>query len=99
MAREYNFYVYVLTNHKRSVLYIGVTNNLRRLFEHRERQRPGFTERYQVDLLVYYEQCPEVLAALDREKRLKGWKHAKKDALVATMNPQWKDLSVGWPGR
>ena len=100
MAREYNFFVYLLTNYQRSVRYIGVTSNLeRRLAEHRRRDRPGFAARYQVDRLVYYEQCPEILAALDREKQLKGWKRAKKDAPVATMNPEWKHLSAGWPGR
>jgi len=83
-----------MTNSSRVVLYTGVTNNLeRRVWEHRNKVVEGFTKRYHVDRLVYYEQFPDPRDAIAREKEIKGWRRSKKDALVAQMNPKWDDLS------
>ena len=91
------YYVYILTNWNDSVMYIGVTNNLeRRLYEHRNHLVDGFTKKYNVHKLVYYEYTKDVRSALEREKQLKGWTRAKKNALVAKANPAWKDLSTEW---
>ena len=90
-----DYYVYILTNHNDKVMYVGVTNDLaRRIQEHKSELIEGFTKRYHVHKLVYYEQCTDVNAAIAREKQLKGWKREKKNALVETMNPTWEDLSV-----
>ena len=92
-----SYYVYILTNWKGNVMYIGVTNDLeRRLYEHKHELVEGFTKRYHVHKLVYYEETSDVRAAIEREKQLKNWARAKKDALVETMNPMWKDLSDEW---
>jgi putative endonuclease len=78
-------------------LYIGVTNNLeRRLFEHKSKLREGFTKRYNIDRLVYFEQTEDVLSAITREKQLKSWNRSKKIALVESVNPTWEDLSAEW---
>ena len=88
------YYVYMLTNWKNNVLYIGVTNNLsRRLYEHQNHMVPGFTDRYNVCKLVYYEACGDVRSAIAREKELKAWRREKKNALVEKNNPEWRDLS------
>ena len=88
-----SYYVYMLTNKHGNVLYIGVTNNLvRRVYEHRHHLVDGFTKRYHVDKLVYYETTGDIATAITREKQLKGWTRARKDALVASMNPQWEEL-------
>ena len=100
MPRGYDYFVYLLTNAARTVLYIGVTNDVEnRLRAHREGLTPGFTERYRVNRLIYYEAFGEVLEAIAREKQLKGWTRAKKDALIARTNPLWKDLSADWLAR
>ena len=92
-----NYYVYILTNWDDSVMYVGVTNNLeRRLYEHRNHLVDGFTKKYNVHKLVYYEYTNDVYSALEREKQLKGWSRAKKNALVAKSNPTWSDLSTEW---
>ena len=92
-----SYYVYILTNWKGTVMYIGVTSNLeRRLYEHRHELVAGFTKKYHVHKLVYYEQTGDVKAAIEREKQLKHWTRAKKNALVEAMNPTWKDLSEDW---
>ena len=91
------FYVYMLTNWDDSVIYIGFTNNLeRRLYEHRNHLVDGYTKKYNVHKLVYYEYTNDVYAAMEREKQLKGWTRKKKNALVQKMNPEWKDLSLEW---
>ena len=78
-------------------LYVGVTNDLpRRLIEHRERVVHGFTRRYSVDRLVYFETTADVVSAIAREKQIKGWRKTKKVALVETVNPRWEDLSREW---
>lgn len=87
------YYVYILTNDWGNVMYIGVTNDLeRRLFEHRQELADGFTKKYHVHKLVYFEETTDVRAALEREKQLKGWSRQKKNALVETVNPKWEDL-------
>ena len=87
------YYIYILTNWNDKVMYIGVTNNLkRRVYEHKNEVIDGFTKKYHVHKLVYYETTTDVKAALEREKQLKGWKREKKDSLVTDMNPNWKDL-------
>ncbi len=92
-----NFYVYILTNWRGNVMYIGVTNNLeRRLYEHKHELIDGFTKQYHVHKLVYYETTSDISAAIKREKQLKAWSRSKKNALVETMNPSWEDLSSTW---
>ena len=81
-------------------LYTGVTNNLkRRVLEHKRKLVPGFTFKYKINRLLYYEQFGDIRAAIGREKQIKGWLRPKKIALIQPMNPQWKDLSVDWYGR
>ena len=95
--RNMQYYVYILTNKNNRVMYIGVTNDLeRRLYEHKQELVDGFTKRYHVHKLVYYEQSSDVRSAIQREKELKGWLRRKKNALVETMNPDWHDLSQDW---
>ncbi|MGI4867431.1 MAG: GIY-YIG nuclease family protein [Janthinobacterium lividum] len=95
-------YVYILTNQTRSVLYIGVTSNLvRRLHEHSSGlgNTDTFTGRYQANLLVYFEQAPDPIQAIAREKQLKGWARAKKEALIVGMNPLWQEIDFAtWDG-
>ena len=91
------YYVYILTNWNDSVIYIGVTSNLeRRLYEHRNGLADGFTKQYNVHKLVYYECTNDVYSAIAREKQLKKWTQAKKNALVSKMNSDWHDLSAEW---
>ena len=95
MPIEHRYFVYILTNGNRKVMYVGVTRDLvRRLHEHRTHAVPGFTQRYRIDTLVYFEETRDVLAALEREKQIKKWRREQKDALVASMNPQWRDLGM-----
>jgi putative endonuclease len=90
------YYVYIMTNGKRT-LYTGVTNNLyRRVSEHKEKLIPGFTKRYNIDYLVYVENTSDVVAAITREKQIKGWTRAKKISLIESSNPEWRDLSLDW---
>ena len=87
MARDYNFWVYIMTNKNRTVLYTGMTDDLiRRVGEHRAGEIPGFTASYRCKELVYYEHCTDVLTAITREKQLKIWSRSKKAALIATLN-------------
>ena len=91
------YFVYILANWCDSVLYIGVTSNLpRRLYEHRNGLADGFTKKYNVHKLVYYEHTNDVYSAISREKQLKKWSRSTKEALIRTMNPQWIDLSETW---
>ena len=94
MARYY--YVYIVTNRPNGTLYMGVTNDLiRRVAEHREGRVEGFTKKYGLNRLVYYEIFENVSAAISREKRLKTWLRAWKVRLIRGMNPEWTDL---WDG-
>ena len=91
------YFVYILANRDDSVLYIGVTGNLpRRLYEHRNGLVDGFTRKYNVHKLVYYEQTNDVYSAISREKQLKNWSRVKKNTLIQKANPQWLDLSLDW---
>jgi putative endonuclease len=90
---ERQFFVYILTNKVNTVLYTGVTNDLKkRIFQHRGMIVPGFTKRYQVTKLVYYEVFFEVENAIIREKRIKGGSRKRKMELIDDFNPHWEDL-------
>ncbi len=94
MAIEY--FVSILASYSK-VLYTGVTNDLaRRVQEHKQKRLPGFTARYTVNRLVYFEGCPEINQAIAREKQIKGWIRQKKVAWIEAQNPDWKDLSESW---
>jgi putative endonuclease len=87
-------YIYFVTNKRLNVLYVGVTNNLiRRIYEHKNKLLKGFTQKYNTDILVYYEQYEDIYDAITREKQIKGWSRKKKDALINQKNPLWEDLS------
>ncbi len=87
------YYVYILTNKTNRVLYVGVTGDLqKRVYEHKSKAAPGFTSRYNVCKLVYFECTENVAAAIEREKQLKGWVRQKKVALIESENPTWRDL-------
>jgi len=93
-VREY--YVYIMSSQSK-VLYTGVTNDLeRRVSEHKLRKTPGFTSRYGVTRLVWYESHTDIRDAIEWEKRIKGWLREKKVALIESMNPAWRDLSDDW---
>jgi putative endonuclease len=90
------YYVYIMSNRAR-LLYTGVTNDLpRRVYQHKQKLIPGFTQRYNISSLVYFESTPDVRAAIAREKQIKGWLRAKKVALIESVNPRWRDLSEDW---
>ncbi len=92
-----NYYVYILTNKTNTTLYIGMTNDLkRRLYEHKNKLIPGFTEKYNVNKLVYFEQTTDVKSAIQREKNLKKWNREWKLELIKKTNPAFKDLSLDW---
>jgi putative endonuclease len=88
-----NYYLYILTTWNNKVIYTGVTNNLqRRLYEHKNKLIDGFTKRYNLNKLVYYELYTHIEDAIKREKTIKKWRREKKNKLVETMNPDWNDL-------
>jgi putative endonuclease len=87
------YYVYMMTNWNNKVLYTGITNDLeRRVYEHKNKLVEGFTKKYNVTKLVYFAETSDVMAAIEREKQIKGWTRQKKNELVETMNPEWEDL-------
>ena len=89
-------YVYIMTNRSRT-LYIGVTSNLeQRAHQHKKKEVPGFTARYNITRLAYYEEIPSISDAIAREKQLKGWRRSRKIELIESVNPQWHDLSEDW---
>lgn len=91
------YYVYILASKRNGTLYTGVTSDLaKRVYEHKHDLVEGFTKRYQVHALVYFEQADDVYAALAREKKLKKWRRVWKLALIEKVNPQWKDLSLSF---
>ena len=90
------YYVYIMSNDAK-ILYTGITNNLiRRVHEHKQEAIPGFTKRYHLKKLVYYEETTDVLSAIQREKQIKGWLRNRKLALIEAENPSWNDLSEEW---
>lgn len=87
------YFVYILTNANNTVLYTGMTNNLeRRTLQHKEKENLGFTSKYKISKLVYYEIYSNANDAINREKQIKGGSRKKKELLIQSMNPQWKDL-------
>jgi len=85
-----------MTNKSRT-LYTGVTNDLeRRVYEHKQKLVPCFTAKYNITRLVYFEVTQDVQAAIAREKQIKEWLRRRKIALIESVNPEWKDLSIGW---
>ena len=92
---EKQYAAYILTNRSNKVMYVGVTSNLeRRLAQHKDKSVSGFTAKYRVDRLVYYELTNDVLSAIAREKEVKKWRREKKNRLVESINPQWLELEV-----
>ena len=90
------YYVYILTNRSRT-LYVGITNDIqRRVWQHKHKLIDGFTKRYSMTHLAYYEETPDVRTAIARERQIKGWLREKKVALIEARNPDWKDLSADW---
>jgi putative endonuclease len=95
VPRDYNFWIYVMTNKNHSVLYIGVTNRLsRRTWEHRHGTRNGFAADYRCTKLIYYEWYRDIRDAIARDSQLKKWSRAKKVALINRLNPSWRDLGA-----
>lgn len=91
------FYVYIISNNFRNVLYIGVTRNLkRRLYEHKNKLIDGFSKKYNLNVLLFYETTEYALDAIAREKQLKKWNRDKKFALIKSVNPKLRDLSEDW---
>ena len=90
------YYVYMLTN-RSGTLYVGVTNNLkRRVYQHKHGVIKGFTSKYGINRLVYYESTTDVRSAITREKGIKGCRRSKKVALIESFNRNWEDLATGW---
>jgi putative endonuclease len=90
------YYVYIMTN-KSKTLYTGMTNDLlRRVYEHKNKLVKGFTEKYNINKLVYFEITNDAYSAIVREKQIKGWLREKKISLIESMNPEWNDLSEEW---
>ena len=89
------YYVYILTNDHGNTMYIGVTNDLkRRILEHKSETADGFTKKYHVHKLVYFEDCHDINAAIEREKQLKKWTRSKKNALIERSNPGWNEIII-----
>ena len=94
---NHQYFVYILASKKNGVLYIGVTNDLeRRRLEHKNKKIKGFTSKYNVDKLVYFEQFTDIIEAIKREKQLKKWNRQWKIDLIEDENPGWKDLAAEW---
>ncbi len=94
--KERTFYVYIMANQSRTI-YTGVSNDIfRRVQQHKEKTYPGFTSKYNINKLVFYEECPDSYTAITREKQIKGWLIIKKINLIEKNNPNWHDLSADW---
>jgi len=92
MKKQY--FIYILASRTRTT-YVGVTNDIdRRIYEHKNKLIEGFTVRYDINSLVYYETFQDVRLAIAREKQIKKWRREKKDALIESINPDWEDLSA-----
>ena len=88
------YYVYIMSNTSDTTVYIGVTNDIqRRVSEHKSGLIPGFTQKYNCTKLVYFEEYSDINQAIEREKKLKKWRREKKDWLIKTLNPEFKDLA------
>lgn len=94
--RDHHFFVYIMASKSR-VIYVGMTNDLTvRVFQHKTGRYEGFTQRYKVHRLVYFEAYRYVSSAIEREKELKGWRREKRVALLEALNPTWEDLAADW---
>ncbi len=94
--KDHSYFVYMMASNS-GTLYTGVTNNLvQRVYQHKNDLLEGFSKKYQCHKLVYFEECPDVLSAIAREKQIKNWRREKKERLIRNMNPSWRDLSDGW---
>jgi putative endonuclease len=92
-----NGYVYILASKRNGTLYTGVTSDLfKRVYEHKNNVLEGFTSKYNVHNLVYFEEIGDIRTAIEREKQIKGWNRKKKLALIESVNPEWIDLSKEW---
>lgn len=89
----HNYYTYILTNKNKTVLYIGVTNNLKNRIEYHKLAKQSFTSKYKCFYLIYFEHFSEINQAIEREKQLKGWKRIKKEQLINSSNPEWRFLN------
>ena len=97
MPSQHRYYVYLLTNWNNKVMYVVFTNDLeRRVYEHKHKLVEGFTQKYNVNKLVYFEETGDINVALAREKEIKKWRREKKNSLVDGSNPEWEDLSSDW---
>ena len=91
------YYVYILANWNNKAIYTGVTNNLeRRVYEHQNKLADGFTKKYNINKLVYFDCTEDITSTIEREKQMKGWKRQKKNELIQAMNSNWRDLSLSW---
>ena len=90
------YWVYIMSGRTRT-LYVGVTNDIeRRTYEHRNKSVAGFTSKYRLDRLVYFEEHADIRDAIEREKQIKSWRREKKVALIKSLNSSWRDLSLNW---
>lgn len=90
-----SYWVYILTNHSKTTLYVGVTGNIqRRIFEHKSYAVPGFTSKYRLTKLVYAEEAADPMSAITREKQIKRWSRRKKNELVERTNPGWDEIEL-----
>ena len=90
-------YVYFMSNKNNTVIYIGITSNLlKRVYQHKTKAYKGFTYKYNCDMLIYFEEFNDINQAISREKQLKAGNRKKKEDLIYSINPEWKDLSDGW---
>lgn len=97
--RDHEYFVYIVCS-RSGTLYIGMTNNIeRRVLQHKSGEIEGFSSKYHCDRLVCYESFDDVKKAIDREKQLKGWRRAKKIALIESQNPRWEDYAEKWGAR
>nr|WP_319572572.1 GIY-YIG nuclease family protein [uncultured Draconibacterium sp.] len=93
--RDHNYFVYIVTNKNKTVLYIGITNDLqRRVYEHENGLIPGFTKKYNCHFLIYYEHFQNIDDAIVREKEIKKWRREKKENLISETNPNWNFLNT-----
>jgi putative endonuclease len=90
------YYVYIMSS-KTGTLYVGMTSDIkRRVYEHKNHLIPGFTNKYNIECLLYFETIGDPASAINREKQIKTWRREKKVALIDSVNPSWEDLSEGW---
>ena len=90
------YYVYIMASNS-GTLYIGITSNIKkRVYEHKNHLIPGFTDKYNIDRLIYFEKIGDPASAINREKQIKAWRREKKTKLIDSMNPEWDDLSQDW---